>query len=117
MIREGVDQDGGVLSRLDDLVEVADRAARTARVSGPSIHTVSSPEADSGRRGRCRQVLVAGDRDQARHVTTARARSCPRRQAMCSTKRVLPQPVGALEQHGQARRVRRREHLDLVTDR
>ena len=55
MVGQRMDEDGGVLARLDDLVEVADRAAAHGRVSGPSIQTVSSAWIrDSGRPDRCR---------------------------------------------------------------
>ena len=43
VIGQRVDDDRGVLARLDDLVEIADGPQRTARVNGPSTHTVSPP--------------------------------------------------------------------------
>ena len=76
-----------VLPRLDDLVQIADRArAHRAR---------ERPVLPDGRRGRTRKRptrSLAVRSSWQETVTSGR----PSRQAMCSTKRVLPQPVGPL---------------------
>ena len=111
VVGEGVDEDGGVLARLDDLVQVADgagldgagqRAVDPAR--GLALEQVAADEVAGG------EVLVAGDGDDGQGLVEAavaapgrcrvRFSGRPRRQAMYSTKRVLPQPVGPLSSTG-----------------
>src|SRR5690606_1291939 len=111
VVRQRVDHDDGVLARLDDLVEVADRAEagverqravladrlaaavtrgarrRGAGVSGPSCQTAPRPRAG------WRPVRSLAGRSSWQ-ATVASGR--PSRHAMCSTNRVLPQPVGPL---------------------
>ena len=61
--------------------------ALTAVVSGPSCQTVSSP----------RRVYLPTRSEAVRSSWQATVTSVRfRRQLMCSTKRVLPQPVGPL---------------------
>ena len=116
MVGQRVDDDGGVLAGLDDLVQVADRpGAHGSRewavhpdglVAGQQV----APDEVGGR-----QVLVARHRDEGRPVAVAQlVAEAPRH--------VLDEPRLAaagrpLEQHGQASGERRGEHLDLVADR
>ena len=65
MVRERVDEDGSVLARFDDLVEIADCAAANGLGQGPvdpdgfvGLYKVSADEVAAG------EVLVAGDGNQ-----------------------------------------------------
>ena len=96
MVGQRMDEHGGVLAHLDNLVEVAKRATphRLGQRSVNPYRLVSLDEvaADEVAAG---QVLVAGDGDEF-----GGAMGRPRRWAMCSTKRVLPQPVGPFSSTG-----------------
>ena len=111
VVGQGVDEDGGVLARLDDLVQVADGAGLDGAgqravdpAGGLALEQVAADEVAG------REVLVAGDGDEGQGLVelalgagalrSRRVRGRPRRQAMYSTKRVLPQPVGPLRSTG-----------------
>src|SRR5690554_6483735 len=87
MVGQGVQHHHGVLSGLDHFIQIADAPSRTARVSGPSCHTVPS----CWMRKRPMRSLAARSSWQGTVISGR-----PSFQAMCSTKRVLPQPVGPL---------------------
>ena len=111
VVGEGVDEDGGVLAGLDDLVQVADGAGLDGagqRAIDPArrlaFEEVAADEVAGG------EVFVAGDGDDGQGLVEVAVGRCrlacwtsrgrPRRQAMYSTKRVLPQPVGPLRRTG-----------------
>ncbi len=106
-----MDQHGGVLARLDDLVEVANRAAPHRLGQRPvdphrlvGLYKVAADQVAAG------QVLVTGDGDEfGRPVGEAR-------QAMSHVldEAGLTAAGGSLEQHRQASLVGGLENLDLI---
>ena len=106
MVGQRVDDDGGVLAGLDDLVEVADRpGAHGARERPVHPHRlvagqqVAADEVGGG------QVLVAGDRDEGRLGAAVPAVAEAPRHVLDEAG--LAAAGRPLEQHGQAGRVRR----------
>ena len=108
VVGQRMDHDDGVGTRLDDLVEVTDRAK-------------SRRAASAGRPARRFRLRASGngpsrslaDRSSWQATVTS---GRPRRHAMCSMKRVLPQPVGPFSITGRRRTWHRLEHVDLVAD-
>ena len=121
VVGQGVDEDGGVLARLDDLVQVAD---------GAGLHGTGEGAIDPARRFAleqvaayevaCREVFVAGDRDHGQRplgaiVARDRHRTAEAPRHVLDEAR-LATAGGTLEQHRDALFERGLEHLDLVAD-
>ena len=128
VVGQGVDEDGGVLARLDDLVQVADGAGldRTRqRAVDPARRLALEQVAADEVAGR--EVFVTGDGDDGQSLVEATA---VRGRAVVSIDHRLAETPGhvfdeaglaaarrALEQHRDALFEGRGEHLDLVGDR
>ena len=122
VIGEGVDEDHGVLARLDDFVEVTDRTAAHGTGQGAvDPHGFLAAEQVAPNQVAGAEVLVAGNGDERLAKAETRRRGV-RVLAIEEVRHVFHEARfaaagGAGEQHGQAGFVGGEEHLDLVGQR
>jgi hypothetical protein len=117
VVGQRVDQDRRVLARLDDLVEIADRAhfdgpgERTVDPAGlVTLEQVTTYQVGGG------EILVAGDGDEGDAFFLAISHVAVKVPRHVLDETGLPTPRGTFEKHGNLLFIRGFEEFDLVPD-